>query len=118
MGSKSIRVGLYCLARSQFLNTYEHGVGIWGDIEQRECGLQQHRWNGEVGATGRWAAIASLEAPFSSVFGTRTLPRAIQPGAPGGSALRSPGKSRTFGAFLFRFRNRMLFLLFFHNQLC
>ncbi len=82
MGSKSIRVGLYCLARSQFLNTYEHGVGIWGDIEQRECGLQQHRWNGEVGATGRWAAIASLEAPFSSVFGTRTLTRAIQPGRP------------------------------------
>ncbi|PYU28379.1 MAG: hypothetical protein DMG32_02890, partial [Acidobacteria bacterium] len=39
VGSKSIRVGLYCLARSQFLNTYEHGVGIWGDMSRGSVGF-------------------------------------------------------------------------------
>jgi hypothetical protein len=36
VGSKSIRVGLYYLARSQFLNTCEHAVGIRGDVESSE----------------------------------------------------------------------------------
>ena len=71
-------------------------------LVQREGGLQLPVWR-------RHSAVCSARGLSQ---GQSSL------AAPGGSALRSPGKSRTFGAFLFRFRNRMLFLLFFHNQLC